>query len=179
MLSGKTEWTKKLLLNMDALFVNPPGCVIYMYKHWQSAYDQLQQAIAPERLQFLSNIPAEEELAGLVSQVRGDQTTTAPCLIVVDDYMDEICTNPLFLNLLTRSGHHMNLVNLFIVQDGTLFGSYKRQILRNIHTTVYMSSARDRAGLRNLAILLNDYQCIMQAFDDVARGQWVALNVCC
>ena len=176
--SGKTEWTKRLLINMKEMFEGNVSTVLYCYKHWQRAYEEIKAALG-EKVDFLSDMPTEAELKTRVAHSRSVHGSDASCLLVVDDYMDEICTNPFFLNLLTRMSHHNGLVNIFIVQEGSLYGPLKRQILRNIHVTIYMSTARDRAGLRNLALLLNDYQCVMQAFDDASeygRGSYLCVD---
>ena len=155
--------------------------VLYCYKHWQQAYDEIKQGLG-DKVDFLSEVPSESELKDHLAQARGGGGGGGGdgcCVLVVDDYMDEICSNPFFLNLLTRMSHHNRLVNIFILQEGGLYGPLKRQILRNMHVTVYMSTARDRAGLRNLALLLNDYQCVMQAFDDAAtygRGSYLCID---
>ena len=163
---------------MENMFEKRIATVLYCYKHSQKAYSEIKQALQ-DKIKFLPEIPTETELKAHLHEARQEHGDDSCCILVVDDYMDEICTNPFFLSLLTRMSHHNHLVNIFIVQEGSLYGPLKRQILRNMHVTVYMSTARDRAGLRNLALLLNDYQCIMQAFDDAStygRGSYLCID---
>lgn len=169
--SGKTFWIKRLLLHNEQMFEEVPIRIIYCFRHWQKLYDEIQAALSSKVL-FLAQIPTEDELIGLLSQEQDSLqlTDSRHVVLVVDDYMDRICTDPLFLSLLTRIGHYYCLSNIFLVQDGSLHGPMKRELLSNIHTNVFMANARDRAMLRSLAISLNDYQTILQSYDDCATG---------
>ena len=170
-LSGKTEWVKKLLLNAQDMFTDPPVKVIYLYKHWQKAYAEIARHLG-DRVNFIEQVPTEAELKEMLHREGSQSQTQGHTLFIADDHMHEICTQELFLNSLTRIGHHENLSNLFIVQEGGLHGKLKRQINSNIHISVYMTTARDRNSLRNLGILLNDYQCLMASFEDSSSRGW-------
>lgn len=153
---------------------------IYCYRHWQALYDEIQAAL-PSKMLFLAQIPTETELIDILEQQHElhEASPSKHMALIVDDYMDKICSDPLFLSLLTRIGHHHCLSNFFLVQDGSLHGPMKRELLSNIHTNVFMANARDRSMLRSLAISLNDFSAIMASYDDcVASGRGSYLVIC-
>ena len=168
--SGKSVFTAKLLMNCDKLFVDKPTCIFYYYRHWQELYHHLEEILG-DRIRFKSTLPTEQELLTDLDELR-EQNKGRKChfIFCADDWMDQIYKNKLFIDLVTRIAHHENLSNIFLVQEGTVAGPHKRDLLNNIHANVYMASCRDRASLRQLAILLNDYPCIMEAYDDICKG---------
>lgn len=88
-------------------------------------------------------------------------------IYVADDKAGEIATNPFFGDLLVRYGHHHRLSTCLIVQDATMPGSKMKSMLsKNFHVNVMMSSPRDRGYIRNLGILMNDYKCLVDSYDD-------------
>ena len=167
--SGKSYFTSRLLMNNEKIFQSPPVKIVYSYRHWQPLYTQLEEFLK-DKIIFISHVPSEEELISYFNDARNGQETKGHVVFCVDDWMDEICKNRLFLDLVTRIGHHYTLSNIFLVQDSQLGGPMKREILSNIHVNVFMASCRDRASLRALAILLGDYKAVMSAYDHCSEG---------
>ena len=168
--SGKSHFTAKLLINCDQMFKDPPILIIFCYKHFQNVYNDIEKALG-QRVKFRSTLPTEQELLEEIHQARQScQNNQGHVIFVADDWMDQIYRNPLFLALVTRIAHHECLTNIFLVQEGSSNGPLKKEIMNNIHANVYMASCRDRASLRSLAIMLADYECIMQSYDDASRG---------
>ena len=168
--SGKSVFTSKLLMNCDTMFIDKPTCIFYYYRHWQALYHQLEQELG-NRIRFKSTLPTEQELLNELDVLREEHKGQKHHFIIcADDWMDQIYKNKLFLDLVTRIAHHENVSNIFLMQEGTIAGPHKKDLLNNIHANVYMASCRDRASLRQLAILLNDYACIMEAYDYVCKG---------
>ena len=167
--SGKTYFTSRLLSHNDKMFQNPPKLIIYSYRHWQQCYNELEAKLK-DKICFIPNIPTEKELTDKIEQVHSPDGSKPHVVFVADDWMDEMYRNKLFLDLVTRIGHHYKLTNIFLVQDANIGGPMKREILSNIHVNVFMASCRDRASIRALAMLLSDYKCVMSAFDDASKG---------
>lgn len=159
--SGKSIFSRNLILNAKYLFEIPPSVFIFVYTHWQPIYDELRKELG-EKIIFTDEIPTEEDLATLMQNHKHG-------LFIADDKAGEIGTNKFFYDLLTRMSHHMRLTTLLIVQDAGLIGKLRSSIQKNTHVNVVMKSPRERMFLRNLAIMLNDYRCVMDAYDDCMR----------
>ena len=159
--SGKSEFCKQLMLNAKDLFVNPPSIFIVAYTHWQPSYTEVQKGLG-DKVIFTESVPDEEQIKQLM-------TNHQHGMFVADDKASEIGTNKFFHDLLTRIAHHLKLTTVLIVQDASLTGKLRSSILKNTHVNVMLRSPRERMYLRNLAIMLNDYKCVMQAFDDATK----------
>ena len=168
--SGKSYFTAKLLMNCDQMFKEPPSLIIFCYKHFQNIYNDIEKTLG-ERIEFRSTLPSEHELMEDIYKHRQvNENSKGHIIFVADDWMDQLYRNPLFLALVTRIAHHECLTNIFLTQDGSTSGPLKKEIMNNIHVNVYMASCRDRASLRSLAIMLADYECIMESYDDASKG---------
>ena len=168
--SGKTFFTSKLLMHCDHMFKDPPKMIFYFFKHWQPLYEKMEEVLG-NRIRFKDNIPTEQALLDEMAEVRQLHSNEKCHFIVcVDDWMDQLYKNQLFVDLVTRIAHHHCLSNIFLVQEGSVTGPNKKELHSNIHANVFMASCRDRASLRQLAILLADYACIMQSYDECAKG---------
>ena len=156
--SGKTEFTKKLLMHSDQMFLTPPDVCMIVYSHWQKAYEELQNKWG-SKITFLQETPDESYIAEtMMGKKHG--------LFVVDDKVSEVVKTTFFMDLLTRMAHHYRLTNCILVQDPTLSGKMKSVLSRNFHVNILLRSPRDRNYLRTLAIMLNDYKCVTQSYDD-------------
>ena len=167
--SGKTYFTSKLLMQCDHMFKEPPKMILYYFKHWQPLYDKMEQTLEG-RIRFKDSLPSERELLNELAEIR-QMYPEQKCHFIVcfDDWMDQMYKNPLFVDLTTRLAHHHRISNIFLVQDSSVTGQNKKELHSNIHANVFMASCRDRASLRQLAILLSDYACIMQSYDECAK----------
>ena len=176
--SGKTVWTKRLLEHHKVTFKSPPDLIIYVYRHWQQIYKELHDKLG-DKIRFTPDVPTEEQLIAALTQFQ-EQNTGKKCkfLLVVDDHMEKLTRDRLFYDLVTRIGHHFDLSNIFLVQDASLSGPFRKEFLSNIHLNTFMSNARDRASIRQLAMLLSDYKCIMASYDDSNQGRGSYFCVC-
>lgn len=131
---------------------------IFSYSHWQPAYDEIK-AHWGDRIYFSEEIPEESHIRELMKSKKHG-------IYIADDKAREISTNPFFADLLVRYGHHHKLSTCLIVQDASMPGKMKSVLVKNFHVNILMSSPRDRAYLRSLGIMMNDYKCLMSAYDD-------------
>ena len=104
--SGKTVWTKRLLVHNEKLFRQPPDLIIYVYKHWQPVYDEMIKALG-EKIRFSPDVPEESELISSLSQFQNDhKDKKCNFLMVWDDHMEKFTRNRLFYDIVTRITHH-------------------------------------------------------------------------
>lgn len=131
---------------------------IFSYSHWQPVYDDIK-AKWGDRVFFSEDIPSEQHIQEIMKSKKHG-------IYVADDKASEITTNPFFVDLLVRYAHHHRLSTCLIVQDASMPGKFKSVLGKNFHVNVLMTSPRDRGYLRSLGIMMNDYKCIMEAYDD-------------
>lgn len=134
--SGKTQFVKSLLQNIQTLVTPIPETIIFCYGEWQSTYKDIQQ--------LALNIDFIEGLPDLDAMTMGE-----PKLIVIDDLMGE--TNDQVSRLFTKGSHHKNISVIYIVQN--LFNKQKEQrtISLNSHYMVLFKNPRDRSQIIHLA----------------------------
>ena len=167
--SGKSQFARNLLLEKDRLFVTPPSKIVVTYKHWQSFYDELQKRM-PQQLEFIDRVPTEAELEEMT---RGHKHS----IYLADDMASEVATNPFFLDLLTRVGHHVGVSAVIIVQDAALGGKNKSALLKNFHVNIFMTAPRERQVIKSLGILLDDYKALVSSYDHATAVKYGYLCV--
>ena len=176
--SGKTVWTKRLLLHHKKTFRDPPDLIIYVYKHWQPVYDELASALG-EKIRFSPDVPTENELTSTLAEFQNEhKDKKCHFLMIWDDHMEKFTRDRLFYDIVTRITHHHSLSNVFIVQDGSMSGPFRKEFLSGVHCNVFMAGARDRQSIKNLALTLNQYRCIMDSYDDcnTSRGNYLVID---
>ena len=167
--SGKTEFAKRLLSHTEQMFVTPPEVCLFAYSHWQQSYDELQQ-LWGDRITFMEDLPSAEFLSQAMQGRKHG-------IFVMDDKASELPNSAFCMDLLTRYAHHFNLSNLIIVQDPSLRGKMKSVLSKNFHVNVLMRSPRDRNFIRSLGLMLNDYRCLIQSYDDACSNPFGYLCV--
>ena len=166
--SGKSSWVHRLIKHASKMFVTPPSKVIYVYKHWQSLYDDLKQNATG--VEFRDKLPTEDELKSLLEKHKH-------CVLVADDMMQEINADKYGSELFTRLSHHLGMSTILLLQNGTLHGKGAGDIAKNCHYNILMRSARDRNFIRTLGVCLNDYRNLMHAYNDATKDPWSYLVV--
>ena len=162
--SGKTQLVKRIITNAENMFQTPPETCIYVYTHWQPAYEEMQKKWK-DRIIFTKDIPTEDFISEMMEGRKHG-------LFVVDDKVTEVANKEFFTDLLTRMAHHHRLTNCILVQDPSLTGKMKSVLTKNFHVNILLRSPRDRNYLRSLGIMLNDYKCILEAYDDACSEQY-------
>lgn len=159
--SGKTTWVHKLCQHADVMFRTPVDNIIYVYKHFQPSFQQLQDQV--KNITFTSKVPSESELQELTS----DSNHT---LLILDDafnmlyHGDGMCQS-----LVTRLGHHFKLSTIFATQSTQAKNKAAQSIMKNIHNIVIMSCAREAQFVKNLGVQLGQYNLMKQAFNHVCE----------
>ena len=146
---GKTQFLVQLLTASSATISPPPERIVWVYGEWQSAYEELQARLGPDRIAFATNCNMEELYNTLNPQVRN--------LIVLDDQMESdtvrrsSASAASLAKFFTQGSHHRNLTVIYIVQN--LFNQDKmmRTVSLNAHYLLLFKNPRDKSQIRTLA----------------------------
>ena len=96
--SGKTEWTRKLLLS--PLIQPPPERIMWCFRKLQPLYEELQKRITYKEFKH-----------GIRDYLHSPQFINAGTrnLIILDDLMTEAKCDQRIADLFTKGSHHRNL----------------------------------------------------------------------
>ena len=137
--SGKTVFTKNLLLNQERLIFPPFKKVIWVYKSWQDSLNELQQNGGSFEIEFVDDLPNFDSM--------GKQENT---VIVIDDLMSEASQNDQVQALFTR-GRHLNLSVIYLAQNLFHKGKHSRDMSLNTDYMVLFKNARDASQIAHLS----------------------------
>ena len=134
--SGKTEFIKDFLKNINHLVTPIPTMVLFCYAEWQPAYDEMKT--------YGLNLKFVEGIGDLDNLTQG-----RPKLVIIDDLMAE--ADEQITRLFTKGSHHKNISVMHIVQN--LFSKNKEQrcINLNSHYMVIFKNPRDSSQIIHLA----------------------------
>ncbi|KAF0143323.1 MAG: hypothetical protein FD143_3441 [Ignavibacteria bacterium] len=136
--SGKTVFVIKCLKH--SLIQPFPNRIIFLYKEWQPAYDDLK-----------TMIPTIEFHEGLDNATLSSVTSADKNLVIIDDLMSTAGDSKLISKLFTQESHHKNLTVVFLVQNLFYHGKEMRNISLNAHYLVMYKNPRDKSQIRYLA----------------------------
>lgn len=162
--SGKTFLLRDILLHADQMFQTPPTICIFVFTHWQEAYESIRKKWG-DRVLFTQRIPEESQVEAIM---RGHKHG----VFVADDKCDQVEKNPFFRNLLCRLGHHCRMSSFCLLQDANFTGKASSALKKNFHVTIVMRSPRERSFVRALALQTGDYRCLMHAYDDAVKEKY-------
>ena len=160
--SGKTVFTKNLLLNQDRLILSPFKKVIWVYKFWQSQiFDELQNQTNFE-IEFLDDLPNFE--------VMGMQDNT---VVIIDDFMTEASENNQVQGLFTR-GRHLNFSVIYLAQNLFHQGKHSRNISLNTDYLVLFKNVRDKSQISHLAKQMypQNLKFLKWAYNEATKKQY-------
>ena len=136
--SGKTEWVMNLLINMKKI-VNPiPKTIIWFYGTSTKTIEMLKKNNSID-IQFIQGLPKD----GFDSYYHNEKHS----LIIIDDLLQELCSDRNLTDLFCREGHHHNVSVILIMQDLFCSGSQRKTILKNAHYLCLFKNPLDMAGI--------------------------------
>ena len=158
-LSGKSVFTKNLLLQQNRMISTPFKKVIWVYKSWQ---DELFKQILSQSLfeiDFLDDLPNFDAM--------GKQENT---LIVIDDYMNE-ASNSSQVQTLFTTGRHLGLSVIYLAQNLFHKGKYSRDLSLNMDYIVLFKNVRDSSQIGHLArqMFPRNSKFLIWAFQDATQ----------
>ena len=162
---GKSQFIRKIIINKDVLFKNPPQKVYYCYGAWQELYDQLQKE--ESEIYFHEGLPSVELL--------NEWTLSKnPTLLILDDLINEVAASKEMLHLFTVLSHHSNCTCVVTAQSLFPPGRYARGISLNCHYLVVFSCKRNAAQAEILGrqIFPRQNKYFQAALEDATRHQY-------
>src|SRR3569832_227418 len=136
--SGKTEFVKKLVINLDNIVSPAPRKIYWCYTEWQNTYEDLKMKCP--NVQILEGMPDFELLKS---------HPNIPKLLIMYDMMEEMKKDSVALNrLFTRGSHHWNLSIIHIIQN--LFYQGGRTSRINAQYIVLLYNPADRLQVQTL-----------------------------
>ena len=136
---GKTFFVSDLIENIEAFSKQPPSTIIYVYKVWQTKFDEMRSIVH-------MFIPDNENI---VNQLK-DLVIGQPIFVIFDDLLN---SNSLadISNLFTVDGRHMNMSMAFITQRMFVNNEHFRQISQNCDYFCVFKNPRNSSEIRTLA----------------------------
>ena len=117
-----------------------PSRIIWFYKEWQTAYDQVKELL-----------PSLDLHQGIDNQVLESIQASERNLVIIDDLMSSAADSKRISKLFTQVSHHRNLTVIFIIQNLFNQGREMRTISLNAHYLVLYKNPRDKSQIRYLA----------------------------
>ena len=136
--SGKTYFVIKCLKH--SLIQPFPNRILFLYKEWQPAYDELKILL-----------PDVEFHEGVDAPSLNSLTVADKNLVIIDDLMSSAGDSKQISKLFTQESHHKNLTVIFLVQNLFYHGKEMRNISLNAHYLVLYKNPRDKSQIRYLA----------------------------
>ena len=136
---GKTFFVADMLQNIQTFAKQPPSLVVYIYKVWQTKFDEMTNVVHI----FL------EDQKNIVDKIK-EYATGAPILIVFDDMINSSSLSEL-APLFTVDARHMNMSLVFLTQRMFVNDEYFRQISQNCDYFIIFKNPRNSSEIRTLA----------------------------
>ena len=138
--SGKSEWTRKLLLS--SLIESTPERIIWCFGQWQPLYDAIRKKIP--WIEFLSGIPDYLDDQHYINASKRN-------ILVFDELMTEAKCDQRVADLFTKGSQHRNISIVYLTQN--LFPQEKAcsDIALNTQYMVLFNNPIDRQQVANLA----------------------------
>ena len=152
--SGKTRFVINVL---KSCLIQPfPTRIVWLYKEWQPAYDELKLMIPS--IEFSHGIDMDK-----LSEINASEKN----LVVLDDLMTNGGDSKQISALFTQESHHRNLTVIFIIQNLFYHGKEMRTITLNAHYLVLYKNPRDKSQIRFLAqqIFPEDSKYLLNVFN--------------
>ena len=136
---GKTVFVSKLLERINEFAKVPPTNVVYVYKVWQSKYDEMLS------LGVNFKVDHDNIVNDIKSSVSGE-----PMLIIFDDLIGSSSLKEI-ANLFTVDAQHMNMSLVFLTQRMFVNDESFRQISQNCDYFGLFKNPRNSSEIRSLS----------------------------
>lgn len=147
------------------MFEEVPVKIIWFYKRWQPAYDEMQKTIPI--IEFEDSLPAED--FSTLAPVKTGGEGYFHWIIVLDDLMSAATSSDTILSLFTEGSHHLNASIFFITQNMFYQAKHTRSISLNCQTFILWRSPRSALQVRLLAREMycnkKKYECFLNIYD--------------
>ena len=136
---GKTFFVSELLENIDTITKEPPETIIYVYKVWQSKFDEMKNVVHI----FM------EDNENVIQNIK-DVAQGQGIFVIFDDLINSKSLVDI-ATLFTVDGRHMNMSMAFLSQRMFVNNEYFRQISQNCDYFCIFKNPRNSSEIRTLA----------------------------
>ena len=136
---GKTFFISELLENIDTLAKDPPETIIYVYKIWQSKFDEMKSVVH-------GFIEDNENIIQQIKEIALGQSI----FVIFDDLINSKSLVDI-ATLFTVDGRHMNMSMAFLSQRMFVNNEHFRQISQNCDYFCIFKNPRNSSEIRTLA----------------------------
>ena len=175
--TGKTHFTKTLLLRNRELITSPPlDSIIWFHgASQQNVHDELAGALQThgQRIEFVRDLPREGDktLQDLVAERPGQRK-----LLVFDDLMDK-ASNRADVAALFTHGRHEDVSVVFLTQNLFHKSKYARDMSLNTDYMVLFKNPRDPSMITHLGQQMGNVKFLKQAYRDATTDPFSHLLV--
>jgi hypothetical protein len=136
---GKTFYVSELLENIESFAKEPPETVLYVYKIWQSKFDEMKTVVDL----FV------EDNENVIQQIK-EVSLGQRIFVIFDDLINSKSLGDI-ATLFTVDGRHMNMSMVFLSQRMFVNNEYFRQISQNCDYFCVFKNPRNSSEIRTLA----------------------------
>jgi hypothetical protein len=136
---GKTFYVSELLENIESFAKEPPETVLYVYKIWQSKFDEMKTVVDL----FV------EDNENVIQQIK-EVSLGQRIFVIFDDLINSKSLVDI-ATLFNVDGRHMNMSMAFLSQRMFVNNEYFRQISQNCDYFCVFKNPRNSSEIRTLA----------------------------
>ena len=136
---GKTFFISELLENIETFSKNPPKTILYIYKVWQTKFDEMKSVVDG----FI------EDNENVVHQIK-ELALGQRIFVIFDDLINSKSLVDI-ATLFTVDGRHMNMSMAFLTQRMFVNNEHFRQISQNCDYFCIFKNPRNSSEIRTLA----------------------------
>ena len=136
---GRLFFISKLLENIETFAKEPPETILYVYKVWQSKFDEMKSVVN-------GFIEDNENIIHQIKEISHGQRI----FVIFDDLINSKSLVDI-ATLFTVDGRHMNMSMAFLTQRMFVNNEYFRQISQNSDYFCIFKNPRNSSEIRTLA----------------------------
>ena len=158
--TGKTQFVKRVILNMNRIITPSIQHIIWFYATAQEeVFREIRENLGEHRVEFVKGLPSDGGIDDSYLQSRYGTK-----LVVIDDLMTEANKRQDVNNLFTR-GRHENTSVMLLVQNFHNAGKFMRENSLNADYIVRFKSPRNGSGVTYLASQMGKREFVNDAYE--------------